>query len=387
MSLRIPLAATLLALFLHGPILAQEKSGAVLLQPESDMDRELADDLTEVLISAVIDKSGRAYRVEGKESFKKTLLDRKSDDGNVCLASVECVRKVGMEMGLDLLVFGKVGKAMGGYRLEVWRLSTTGGPDPAPYRKRVTGDVGQLIEEVEALATWVLAPAVSTLTVTTVPPEAAILVDGKPGPGSGKPMEVSPGPHKVEVSFEGYTPQSVDVSCAQGQPCQASVTLVLIAKVPDKVPDKTPDKIPDKAPDDGKKETGKEPLVTTGTIIGASALAGLAVVSGIGSFVFYKRMTQAETDILDYARESCPGNVCPMTVEEFNDGLDPITTRGENAALWANVCGGVAIASAVGAATWLIVDLATPPKSEPKKTSLAPVVSPAFSGFAFELSF
>ena len=385
MSLRIPLAAALLVCFLHGPVTAQEKSGAVLLQPESDMDRELADDLSEVLISAVIDKSGRAYRVEGKESFKKTLMDRKTDDGNVCLASVECVRKVGMEMGLDLLVFGKVGKAMGGYRLEVWRLSTTGGPDPAPYRKRVTGDVGQLIEEVEALAGWVLAPAVATLTVTTVPPEAAILVDGKPGPGSGKPMEVSPGPHKVEVSYEGYTAQSVDVSCAQGQPCQADVTLVLLAKVPDKIPDKTPDKIPDKAPEEGTKE--KAPLLSTGTVVASSVLAGLAVASGIGSFVFYKRMTQAETDILDYAKESCPGNVCPMTVEEFNEGLDPITERGENAALWANVCGGVAIAAAVGAATVLIVDLATPPKEEPKKTSFAPVLSPDYSGFSFELTF
>ncbi|MBM4354495.1 MAG: PEGA domain-containing protein [Deltaproteobacteria bacterium] len=383
MSLRIPLAAFLLALLLPGPVMAQEKNGAVLLQPESDMDRELADDLTEVLISAVIDKSGRAYRIEGKESFKKTLLDRKADDGNVCLASVECVRKVGTEMGLDLLVFGKVGKAMGGYRLEVWRLSTSGGPDPAPYRKRVTGDVGQLIVEVEALADWVLAPAVATLTVTTVPPEAAIQVDGKPGLGSGTAMEVSPGPHKVEVSMDGYTPQSVDVTCVQGQPCQANVTLVLVAKVPDKIPDR----IPDKVPDDGDKGKGKPPLLSTGTIVASSVLAGVAVASGIGSFVFYKRMTQAETDILNYATESCPKNKCPMTVDEFNEGLDPITQRGENAALWANICGGVAIASAVGAATILVVDLATPPKAEPRKTVLAPVVAPDYSGFSFSITF
>lgn len=383
-----PLAICMFVLiFCAGPARAQEKKGAVLLQPESDMDRELADDLTEVLISAIIEKSNRSIRVEGKEGFKKTLVDRTSANGNVCIKDMVCVKKTSKELGIQFLLFGKVGKAANGYRIEVWRLAIGKGSDGKPYRKGITGDIGALIEEVEKVADWALKSPDTLLTIVVTPVGATVKIDSKVVEVGDKPIVVAPGEHKVQASKEGFVTASTDVICAQGASCTAKLALK-----------KTSGK-PILPPPDDKKTDGGEPLLSTGTVVAVSVLGGVALLAGGGSVYFYTRMKFHEQDAKDTVDWLCEDNICPVPeegyedkngdwVDGFDDYLDPIVNKGQTASLWSNVLGGVAVASALAAGTVLAIDLASPPVPEkPRKAFLAPRVGPGFTGFSFDITF
>ena len=351
---------------------AQQKNGAVLLLPDSDMDRELADDLTEVLISSLIEKSGKGYQIQGKEAFRKTLTETRSKDGSVCLAVTECVRKAGQLQNLDLLVFGRVGKAMGGYRLEVWKLSMTGIPDRIPYRKRISGDVGELIEEVEAVADWVLTPDNPFLTIDVSEKGVELLVDGKTIEYDGTPMSVAPGSHEVEARKEGFFDARVTVACQHEQPCLAK--LVLNKKPPD---------IGNIDQPDGEQGGEDDKTSWMPFVWGFGAAAVLAAGGGV---YMYTRMVTAQDDARAYIDDECPNNVCKTDEKAFLEGLDPIIDRGDTNALWTNVLSGVAIGSAVGAATFLVLELLSGGTGD-DATGFAPVLSPSQVGVAFEYSF
>jgi len=374
------LALSALALFLFSSgVQAQEKRGAILLQPESDMDGELADDLTEVLISAVIEKSNRTYRIEGKESFKKTLMDKKTAEGNVCLLDRECVRQTGKEMKLSLLLLGKVGKAMGGYRLEVWKLSMTSAPDGSPYRKRVPGDLEKLIEEVETMVDWVLAAQVAELVLELYPAEAAVVVDGNAVKYEGKPLEVEPGKHEVEASREGYETGTVTVDCKAGEKCTAKIALKKVQTADPGDPIKPP-----KVDDKKKDKKG----LSGGSIAGIVVLGTVALGCAGGAIWTGSAMNGYEDDIKAYRDLHCPNSKCNVTQSEFDAYVDPLVEKGQRAALWTNILWGASAASAVGAGVWLVVGLVKSPKQKPeKKTSFLPHVGPDYSGFSFGVTF
>ncbi len=377
MALRIFAALLMAVLSLSGLAGATERSAAVLLLPESDMDRELADDLTEVLISSVIEKSNRGYRVQGKETFRNSLSERTAKSGGTCVSEVSCVRAAATELGLNLVLFGKVGKAANGYRLEVW-LVAAGAEKEKPYRQRVEGDVGKLIEEMEQVAKWALQPRTATLTFAVQPAGAAITLDGKAVTDSSKPVSVVAGKHVVAATADGFKAGEVTVNCSVKAPCQAKLALAKAGGKPPVDPITPPPK------------TGDEPgNITTGTIVATSVLGGVALLAGGGSFYMYTRMKKAETDANDLIDEHCSnGTTCDVTQETFFDELDPITERGDRNALISTVLAGVAGASAVAAVTILVLDISDGPEGTTSpKTAFQPHFSPSFTGATFGVTF
>jgi hypothetical protein len=376
MALRIFAALLLAVLPLSGLAGATERSAAVLLLPESDMDRELADDLTEVLISSVIEKSNRGYRVQGKETFRNSLSGRTAKSGASCVSEVACVRTAASELAIDLVLFGKVGKAANGYRLEVWLLAT-GAAKEKPYRQHVEGDVGKLIEEMELVAKWALRPRTATLTFTVKPAGAKITLDGKAVIDSSKPASVNSGKHVVTASAEGFEAGEVTVECTTKAPCEARLTLTKVNGEPPLDPIDPP-------PETGAKGSS----VSKGTIVATSVLGGVALLAGGGSFYMYTRMKQAETDANNLIDEHCPnGADCDVTEETFFDEFNPIIDGGERDALISTVLAGVAGASAVAAVTILVIDIANGPDSEGSKTAFQPHFSPDFTGATFGVTF
>jgi hypothetical protein len=351
----------------------QEQPAAVLLLPESDMDRELADDLTEVLISSVFEKSGRKFRIQGKEGFRMKLADKTAADGFVCLNDLNCVRKTGQEIGLELLVFGKVGKAANGYRLEVWKLATRPDGKDRSFRKGVSGDVGKLIEEMDAVATWALKQPKAMLTVTVEPADTSVKINDKVIPTLGKPFEVDPGKHNITGQKKGYKNGSVSVECKEDKPCSATLTLKAEAG-------------PIKPPDDGKPAQ-KSRRISSGTIVATSIFAGIALVAGGTGVYMYAGMKSSESDANQVIKTICPNNTCTTTEKTFFSKLDPIIADGEEKALWASIMGGVAAASAVTAATILIIDIANGPNQKPAETTFAPRIGPDFTGFSLDIRF
>jgi len=279
--------ATVLFLGLSAsPALGQTKEGAILLLPESDLDQELAEDLNEVLIASLIDKSGKTYRIIGKEVFRKEVGEARLPGGGECLSgtNVECYRKVGVDRSLNLVVVGRVGKAMGGFRLEVTKISTTGIPDRT-QRKRVPGELEQLIAEVESLADWILQPDHPYLRVTVSEPGASVTVDGQPYNDLQEPLRVTPGQHTVEATKEGFANASVQVSCEVGKYCEAALEMVAVEVVVDVPVDPTEKKDPVVESSGGRYWPW------------AVVSGGVAVLSGLGAGYFYLEMNSKMDDI------------------------------------------------------------------------------------------
>ena len=377
MALRMFAALLLAVLSLSGLAGATERSAAVLLLPESDMDRELADDLTEVLISAVIAESNRGFRVQGKETFKTSLAERTTKTGASCVSEVACVHTAAAELGINMVLFGKVGKAANGYRLEVWRIGD-GAENEKPYREMVEGDVGKLIEEMEKVAKWSLRPRATTLAFAVTPAGSSVTLDGKPVANPSKPANVAAGKHLVAATAPGFKAGEVTVECTVEIPCTATLALAKEGGKPLVTPITPPPK------------TDEQPRnISTGTIVATSVLGGVALLAGGGSFYMYTRMKQAETDANDLIDWYCPnGSDCSVTQEEFFEEFDPIVEGGDRDALISTVLAGVAGASAVAAVTILVIDIADGPNgTTAPKTAFQPHFSPDFTGATFGVPF
>lgn len=377
-------AAVVLPCILYSPAtIAQTKEGAILLLPESDLDQELAEDLTEVLIASLIDKSGKNYRIIGKEVFRKAVSEAQIPGGECTTGfNLDCFRKVGQDKALNLVVVGRVGKAMGGFRLEVFKLSTTGLPDRT-QRKRVPGELEQLIAEVESLADWILQPDHPYLKVSVSEPEAQVTVDGQPYTTPAEPLRVTPGVHTVEATKEGFAAASKQVTCEVDSYCSVDLALV---KLPEPVPDKTPT---------GDAQT-KEPKVVEPEnphryLPWAIASGSVALLSGLGAGYFFLSMESYKSDIDDIKDEYCPAGTCTLTRAQFKDLVDPKVESGNDAAIGATALGVVAIAAGVGAVVLLVLDLTDTPvlptSDEASAFTLLPVAGPEAFGFQLGFSF
>lgn len=364
----------LLAVFLFTPLVSaqpKESRGGVVLQPESAMDQELSDDLTEVLISAVIEKSSRSLRVLGKE-LVRTQLSQSNTADKTCQEDPDCLRRLKTEMGLSVLVVGKVGKARTGYRLDILWIGSMPETDRT-YRHLVEGDLGVLIEGMATVAEWVMKPEDSVLRLSVDVEGVRVELDGAVM-SDLEPLAVAPGEHVLVVSKAEHKSKTVTITCVSGQNCPVKVSLE--KKTAEVVAPIGPVEPP---PEGGTRRSSLMPWVYV--------LGGVALASTGGAIYFYLDMNSKADAIEDKKTQLCPGNVCSVSEPYFRSLVDPIQEEGETAALWTNVLGGVAIASAVAAGTLTLVEVFRKKPAEPTALRWSPVVAPDFTGFSLELSF
>lgn len=358
----------------------QARDGAILLLPESDLDQELAEDLTEVLIASFLGKGGKEYRIIGKELFRKSVSEARLEGVASCAAGfeLECYRQAGKDRGLSVVVVGRVGKAMGGFRLEVFRLSTSGLLDKS-QRKRVPGELEQLIAEVEGLAEWILQPENPLLRVTVSEPGSEVSVDGQPYTNPADPLRVLPGIHKVEAKKRGFADASVEVSCEPDAYCLAALTLTK-AEEPVVVPEVV----------EGPPKTAGEPRNPHRFLPWAIASGSVALLSGLGAGYFYLNMGSYKDDIEAIKSEYCPGNACSLTRAQFKGMVDPLVEDGNNSAIGATALGVVALVGAVAGGVLLVLDLTDSAVVEEDRSgslTLLPVAGPDGVGFNFDFTF
>jgi hypothetical protein len=77
----------------------------------------------------------------------------------------------------------------------------------------------------------------STLSITTAPPAATLVLDGKVIGASPETLEVRAGDHELEVRAEGHQTARQQVSVHQGKPVDVAVTLAEVVRVTTSVPD------------------------------------------------------------------------------------------------------------------------------------------------------
>ncbi|MFH1532158.1 MAG: PEGA domain-containing protein [Pseudomonadota bacterium] len=376
-ALLIGLLLTVSAPFAAG----QTGQGAVILMGESGAEADLVADLGEVLVTALLQKSNNRYRFLGKEGVVAELMKRRTESGQVCIESNDCIRAYAQERGLVLMVYGKVGKAAYGYWLIITKIGLTGIPDEIKKMK-VEGGVTKLIEDVEAAADWLLGPDKTWLQVSVDQAGALLFLDDKEiGTVSDAPLQVAPGRHTVRLTKEGYEAYLGDVDCEQGTLCKVEATMAVAAPdVPDPIP-------PITKPSKRKKTKTWKALGWVFTGITAA---------GLGSAVYFTVMLNKDAQNYDDRLLAlCPKKICEMNPAKFDElftdtpEVKQIKSDGRRHAKWANVSWiGTGVAGAA-ALSFFLVDAFTPsPVGEASAfRRLQPVVHPGFTGMTFNLDF
>ncbi|MBM4370674.1 MAG: PEGA domain-containing protein [Deltaproteobacteria bacterium] len=374
-----PLLCVLLLLVSTSPALAQGEQGAVILMGESGIEPDLVADLGEVLVTALLQKSGNRFRFLGKEGVVAELMKRRTESGQVCIESNDCLRAYAAETDLKLMVYGKVGKAAYGYWLIITKIGLTGIPDEI-RKMKVEGGVTKLIEDVEASADWLLGPDRTWLRVRANQDGAVLSLDGREiGAVTEEPVEVAPGKHAVLVRKKGFDDWSGEVDCSQGTLSEVEAELVAESgPEPDPTPPVTP-------PPPAKK-------VRTWQILGGvfSGLAG----AGLGSAIYFTIALQDDVKRYDRRLETlCPDRVCAMTEQAFHSdaALRSIKKDGSDHALGATISWIGTGVTGAAALTFFLVDAFAKPAASGLKASeilpLRPLLVPGFTGLTLDLGF
>src|SRR5262249_58037669 len=104
-----PLVAMLLAgaaVAASSPARAGEKIAVVVIAT-SDKDRDLADNLTEVIIAYAARHGG--FEIAGKEEFRARVGVESEQRAQACLDDISCLGRAGVSLGVRRIVAGSVG--------------------------------------------------------------------------------------------------------------------------------------------------------------------------------------------------------------------------------------------------------------------------------------
>jgi hypothetical protein len=111
-----------------------------------------------------------------------------------------------------------------------------------------------------------------TVTITTVPPNAQVTVDGKAQTGqSPLTLQLAPGVHKLSVAAEGFVAKEVEVTVEKGGKLTQAVELTA---EPKPEPAAAPPPAPAAPAETAKKRSSKVPAYVTLGLAGAGAVVG-----------------------------------------------------------------------------------------------------------------
>ena len=375
-ALLIVLLLTVAAPFASG----QTGQGVVILMGESGAEADLVADLGEVLVTALLQKSNNRYRFLGKEGVVAELKQRRTESGQVCIESNDCIRAYAQEKELVLMVYGKVGKAAYGYWLIITKIGLTGIPDEI-QKMKVEGGVTKLIEDVEAAADWLLGPDKTWLEVSVDQNGALLFLDGNEiGAVAAAPMQVAPGKHTVRLTKEGYADSLTEVHCDQGTLCKVEATMAVAGTDTVPIP-------PVVEPPQRKKTKAWKAL--------GWVFTGLTAAS-LGSSIYFTVMMNDDVKRYDdLLGKECTlgdkGNECPWSEKKFNNlpEVRSIKDDGKTHSTWATISWiGTGVAGAA-ALTFFLVDAFVPAPVDHTTAfrRFQPVVHPGFTGMTFNLDF
>ncbi len=243
------------------------KRVAVLVLATSGVDPETADALTELVIGAIAVRGGMT--IVGKEEFQ-ALLGQGEARSIECVSSTACLGRIGVELGVDELVAGTVGRRNTRWIFNVNRIDIRTGELAGRVFREVEGDVGALADSMQqAVPELYERPRQpGGLLVSANVDGAEVVVDGSlVGIYHGSAVEltnVAPGRHEITVSAAGYFDWSRVVNVADGATMQIEAALDAPRRRGEEEP------------------SGLSPLFVVGVGVAAAA-GGVAIGFGIAS--------------------------------------------------------------------------------------------------------
>ena len=179
-----------------GVAAAKKPKLAALILKTGTVDEELADNLTEVLISRLARRGD--HEIAGKEELK-TKLGVDDRAANECINNLGCMGRVGTELGVTLLVVGTLGRRGDDYLYNLNLIDiTTGKVENRVFELVAGGKVDPLIAAVQSTADKLLEP------------------------------KVEPGPHKMRVEKEGHVGWAKDIEVPAGATMEVKVPLAAL---------------------------------------------------------------------------------------------------------------------------------------------------------------
>ncbi|HEX6837419.1 MAG TPA: PEGA domain-containing protein [Polyangia bacterium] len=216
-----------------GPALARPSRPkmAALILKTGNVDEELADNLTEVLISRLARRGD--HEISGKEELKSKLGvdDRAAAD---CMSNPGCLGRVGTELGVTRMVVGTLGKRGDDY---VYNLNLidieTGKVENRVFEMVAGGRVQPLIAAVQSTADKLLEPKVEpgAVRVTSETRGAMVYLDEAfMGSTPVRREGVEPGPHALRVEKEGHVGWAKEIEVPAGATMEVKVPLGALIK-------------------------------------------------------------------------------------------------------------------------------------------------------------
>jgi hypothetical protein len=192
---------------------------------------------------------------------------------------------------------------------------------------------------------------VARLELHVSPASASVQVDGRAEVGEGvqRDLVLDAGAHTIEVSADGYAPQSVQVTLAAGSLTQRDITL----SPPSGEPEPQPEPEPAPQPASGGGGLGDVGAAGIG-LLGAGVAAGIvSAVTGALSQPIYDELVAACGD----------ADPCPATYTNASGETVDFRARESESytlALASTITFAVALAAGVAGVVLLAIDLASP---------------------------
>jgi hypothetical protein len=205
--------------------LPREKLAALILQAHG-VDQDLADNLTEVLISHLAGRGGR--EIAGKEEFKTRLGvdERKAAE---CMQEVGCLGRAGTELGVTRVVVGSLGRRGDDYLYNLSLINVeTGRVENSVFELIAGGRVDRLIAAVKATAEKLFQPKVEPGAVRVASETRGAFVYFDEAFIGSTPVRrdgIDPGPHKLRVEKEGHLGWTKEVEVPAGSLLEVKVPL------------------------------------------------------------------------------------------------------------------------------------------------------------------
>lgn len=212
-----------------GPAAAPTTRIAVLLLATQGVNPSVADDLTEVLVSALAERGG--FSIVGKEEFQAQL--GQSERGSIeCIASVGCIGHVGIQLSVEQAIAGTLARRAGRWVFNLNRIDVRSGDTLGRAFREVEGDLGAvataLQEVLPTLFEVIRRPAIILVSSRLVGAEVSIdgLVIGTIT-NAEQPVQsgiLPSGRHEVIVRAAGHRTYQRAVEVASGATLQLDAT-------------------------------------------------------------------------------------------------------------------------------------------------------------------
>ena len=201
---------------------------AVLMLATPGVEPELADALTELMIGEIAVRGG--VSIVGKEEFQAQLGQTEARSLE-CIGSAACLGRVGVELQVDEVVAGTVGRTESGWVYNLNRIDIATGELVGRAFERVQGEVDALAQSVESVLPRIFAsrePETSLHLLTSVE-GAELYLDGVSVGRSGADIVrltgLATGSHRLLVQAEGYHPYEREIILRENETMRLEIAL------------------------------------------------------------------------------------------------------------------------------------------------------------------